>query len=118
MVRNTKTTTMDKVIKDGKVAVIISTNWGSGWSTWNPEHPPLVFEPKVVQMILDGRQQEITEQWLMDNLGVYGVYTYLPGGSAEFLEVVWVPQGTRFMIQEYDGLESVILEEDLQLYTA
>jgi hypothetical protein len=105
---------MEKLIKDGNVAVIISTNWGSGWSSWNPQYPQLLFEPKIVQMILDDRQEEITQQWLIDNLGLPDVW--IP--SPDTLKIEWVPQGSRFLIDEYDGSETLILEEDLNLHTA
>lgn len=29
---------MDKVIKDGKVAVLYSPGFGAGWFTWNNHH--------------------------------------------------------------------------------
>jgi hypothetical protein len=34
------------------------------------------------------------------------------------LEIAWVPVGTKFKISEYDGSESVIFVEDLDLIIA
>lgn len=32
---------MDKVIRDGMVAVIYSPGYGAGWSSWNRDYPLL-----------------------------------------------------------------------------
>ena len=46
---------MDKVIRDGKVAVLVSYGYGAGWSTWNSARSDsLLFDPDIVQMVLDG----------------------------------------------------------------
>jgi hypothetical protein len=34
---------MEKVIKSGLVAVLISPDFGAGWSTWNSEIPEIIF---------------------------------------------------------------------------
>ena len=36
---------MNKLIKNGKVAVLYSPGFGAGWFTWNPTMPELIFEP-------------------------------------------------------------------------
>lgn len=95
---------MEKVIKDGKVAVLVSPGFGAGWWTWNRgETTP--FEPKVVEMVLAGKQGEITEKWCKENLGK-DMYC----GGASRLEVQWLPVGTRFSISEYDGSESLDID--------
>lgn len=60
---------MEKVIRDGKVAVLYSKDFGAGWSTWNDGLEELVFHPKIVEMVLNGRQSAINEDWLVENLG-------------------------------------------------
>ena len=32
---------MNKLIRDGKVAVLISPEYGAGWSTWNYDLPEI-----------------------------------------------------------------------------
>ena len=57
---------MEKYIKDGMVAVVIAPSFGGGWSSWNAElKETLVFHPAIVQMVLDGRREEIDEDWLV-----------------------------------------------------
>jgi hypothetical protein len=96
----------DKVIKNNKVAVAISPGFGAGWTTWNSEISP--FEPKVIKMILSKRTNEITDKWCEENLGV-DAYC----GGAEELEIVWLPIGTKFSINEYDGSESIYRDDEL-----
>jgi len=96
-------------IKNGKtyVAVIISPEFGAGFVTWNDEVSP--FEPKVVKMILNGKIDEITKEWCKKNLGLD---VYVP--MSQDFEVVWVEKGQRFSINEYDGSESLYIEDELK----
>ena len=103
---------MEKVIRDGKVAVLLSGGWGAGWGSWNyGDHNILMFHPKLVQMVEEGRHEEITEKWLKSELGLKNVFL----GGVEGLYIKWVPEGTRFRIDEYDGAETIITEEDLNM---
>ena len=96
---------MEKVIRDGKVAVLLSAGYGSGWGSWNyGVHEVIMFHPKIVGMVEDGREMDITEEWLEQELGLKDVYT----GGREGLYIEWVPEGTKFRIDEYDGAERII----------
>lgn len=92
-----------KVIRDGKLAVLISQGYGGGWSSWNLDHPDCLFNPTIVQWVLDGKNGDIPQ--------VYGNDFYYGGTE---LVVVWVPLGTKFKIDEYDGNESIVYEKDIQ----
>lgn len=102
---------MDKVIKDGRVAVLYSPGYGSGWYTWNQEFPELIFSPAIVKLV---------EQEKFDELETYMELKYpevFKGGMMD-LEIEWVPVGTEFRIYEYDGSESIELKEELNWLTA
>ena len=102
---------MDKVIKDGRVAVLYSPGYGSGWYTWNQEFPELIFSPAIVKLV---------EQEKFDELETYMELKYpevFKGGMMD-LEIEWVPVGTEFRIHEYDGSENIELKEDLNWLTA
>ena len=45
---------MDKVVRDGKVAVLISQGFGAGWYSWN-SNEQLLFSPKIVEMVEQGK---------------------------------------------------------------
>lgn len=98
---------IEKVIRNGKVAIAISRGFGAGWTTWNSDISP--FEPKVIKMIEEERQEEITEEWCKDNLGIDNVYC----GGASDLEIEWVDLGDKFSINEYDGSESLYISSEL-----
>lgn len=106
---------MEKVIKDGKVAVLYSKGFGAGWSTWNSYLEELIFHPKLVEMVLNGRQSEINKDWLVENLGEK--YANVCCFGANDLTIEWLPVGTRFTITEYDGAESILVTNDL-IFTA
>lgn len=104
---------MEKVIKDGMVAVLYSPGYGAGWYTWHSVEA-LVYDPVVVDMVLREVHYHEIEQYCE---GKYDdEYLYL--GGASDLKVEWIPVGRRFIIQEYDGYESIMLENEVQWLTA
>lgn len=104
--------TMGRVVRDNKVAVIISPCWGSGWSSANTHYEEiLIFHPRLVAMIESRRSSEITSNWLENEMGLKDVFVYDPEG----LCIRWVPKGMKFLIEEQDGAERIILESHLYL---
>ena len=101
---------MEKVIRDGKVAVLISQGWGAGWYSWHRDNQELLFSPKLVEMVEQNRKKEIDDQWILENLGI-DMYA----GGSDGLEIHWLPIGTIFCIEEYDGFETIRTIEDLVL---
>ena len=101
---------MEKVIRNGQVAVLYSPGFGAGWYSWN-SNKELLFHPKLVEMVENNRQSEITTQWIQENLGINNVYC----GGADDLQIKWLDEGTIFEIDEYDGSESIITLGNLTL---
>ena len=62
-------------------------------------------------MVEQGNQGSIDEQWVKENLGLEDVCTI----GSEDLEIVWLPEGTAFQVNEYDGAESITTLEYLTL---
>jgi len=103
---------IEKVIRNGKVAVIYSPGLGAGWYSWNKEFGErILFYPELVYMIEDRVShwdiQDFCEQTFGEDIDVP-----MP------LEIEWVPIGERFRIGEYDGSETVITEKDENWITA
>ncbi len=92
---------MEKLVKDGMVAVLVSRGYGAGWSTWMSDYPECLFDPVLAQMIIDGADEmeiaTVAQKRYPD--------AYL-GGLAG-LDVEWLPVGTKFRVDEYDGAESI-----------
>lgn len=101
---------MKKVIKDGKVAVLISHGFGAGWYSWNSEQK-LLFSPELVEMVEQNRSNEIDKDWVKENLGIDNVYC----SGAKSLKIHWIPVGTAFKVIEHDGSESLLTLDDLVL---
>jgi hypothetical protein len=101
---------MEKVIKDGKVAVLVSHGYGAGWYSWNTKHQQLLFDPKLVEMVEQNRTNEITDEWVKENLGI-DIYA----GGSYGLKIHWLPIGTAFEIDECDGAESLRTIADMVL---
>lgn len=103
---------MEKVIHEGLVAVLYSPEYGSGWLTCHGILE-LVFDPKVVQMVETQQSAETILSYCKTNYGKACYY-----GGYRNLEITWIPLGTRFRIEEYDGWETVITENDEEYITA
>ena len=106
----------DKVIRNGNVAVLYSPGYGAGWSTW--AHGNLgnwaVFAPEVVEWVEQGKPggTEGLEEIVKSIHGDSCVYC---GGGMD-LEIEWIPVGTQFKIDEYDGSESVVRLGEISFY--
>jgi hypothetical protein len=98
---------MEKVINQkGEVAVVYSPGYGSGWYTWNQECPEMMFDPNIVHY-LETKEYQKLEVYV--ELKYSGAYL----GGIGTLEIKWIPEGTLFRIQEYDGAESIEIRDEL-----
>lgn len=88
-----------KVIRDGKVAVLVSSGYGAGWSTWNGDKSCLYW-PDVVAWVESGKVGDCPVPDDFCSLG------------ADQLKIVWLPVGTAFRIHEHDGSESIEYQSD------
>ena len=108
---------IEKLIHDGQVAVLYSPGFGAGWSSWSDDKEWFLFDSGLAELVLDGANEERIERYVRDSFGG-GEYAggYL-GGSSDLI-VEWLPVGQRFRIHEYDGSESIVLEQDEEIWTA
>jgi hypothetical protein len=95
---------MEKYVKDGRVAVLVTKDYGAGWYT-NHGEEELVFDKHIVEQVLKG--EDIKEYLNMVYKTYNFKYVYYNWAHVPDLEVVWVPENTKFFITEYDGWESV-----------
>jgi hypothetical protein len=104
----------EKVVRDGKVAVLISRGFGAGWSTW-------ADDGRAEMLLFDRRFVEAAEAGIKDVdpilEAVFGDDSTYSGGWRD-IEIVWLPVGRQFRIDEYDGSESLALIENVHFYTA
>jgi hypothetical protein len=97
---------MEKVIREGQIAVLYSPEYGAGWYTWNTEYPDMMFDPTVVNYVLEGK---------VDQIKAYATLKWPDAyiGGLDDLRIQWLPEGTAFRIQEHDGFESVEIKEEV-----
>jgi hypothetical protein len=98
---------MEKLIIDGKVAVAVSYGYGAGWSTWNGINP---MDARFNTLFLNGEIDEIVKICEEEDLGY-------AGGAAD-VTIEWIPVGIKFVIEEYDGAESINEIDDYNWMTA
>jgi hypothetical protein len=105
--------TFDKVKKNGKVAVLYSPDYGAGWSSWSggTQKSQLCMDARLVNAFIQGGDEaaaRMAESLFPD------FYT----GGSEGLTVKWIPEGTAFRIEEYDGSESIVLLDESNYFVA
>ena len=98
---------MEKVICNGCVAVLVSHGFGAGWYTWNRDYPECLYNKKIVEAVLHNATTEQIHDLAHEQFGE----DFYPGG-ADGLIVEWLPIGTRFQIDEYDGAEHLEIEDE------
>jgi hypothetical protein len=108
---------MDKLIKDGMVAVLYSPGFGAGWSTWSGSDSGT---SSAEAMMFDRDLAEVTLAGDLDKMFAIAKAKWPDEyhGGLDDLRVKWVPVGAQFIIHEYDGSESVVLMDDIQFRTA
>ena len=95
---------VERLERDGMVAVLYSPGFGAGWSTWNEDHAEeLLFDKELVLALENGGPVEV-EKIIEKRYPNNEIYT----GGADDLKVRWLPKGTVFRIDEYDGNESIV----------
>lgn len=107
---------VEKYIKDNKVAVLISPGFGAGWSTWvidKDVSEQVLFDPELVQMVLDEKPFDELEEFVKNKYGEE-IYT----GGLRDIGVCWLYAGTKFIVVEYDGAESIQLLPDMKWIVA
>ena len=96
---------MNKLIKDGKVAVLYSPGFGAGWYTWNYKYPEIIFDPAIVKLVEKEKWAELDTYVTLKYPEIY------KAGMTDLL-VEWIPEGTEFKVTEYDGSESIEYKEN------
>ncbi len=93
-----------KLIREEMVAVLYSPGFGAGWSTWADEkfQETMLFDADVVQAVLDGNREQAAA---LVEARFPGEYVCVLGAAN--LKVQWIPEGSSFEVEEYDGSESI-----------
>lgn len=104
-----------KLIRDGNVAVLYSPGYGAGWSTWNGDNSAFfLFDESLVKLreenaSLDDVEKHLKPKFGEDHFCVLGW---------EDVEISWLPEGTAFVVEEYDGNERIVQHGDAAFHVA
>lgn len=96
---------MEKLNKDGNVAVLVSEGYGAGFLTWGAP-TEAIFNPTLIRLIEQGDTRGAInfakKTWKgITTLGIVD------------LVIQWVPEGSEFIIDSYDGNETLMLKNDI-----
>ena len=105
---------VEKLVREGKVAVVYSPGYGAGWSSWNAKiAESLMFDKKIAIAVLDGDYKKV-KQIALD----IDPNAYLSEAAIEDLRVAWLEIGEKFFIKEYDGWETIVLMKNFKTFEA
>ena len=102
---------MNKLVRDGRVAVLVSPGHGAGWSTWNIENEEILFDPAIVEFVEHNKWEELEVYVKLKYPNIYV-------GGMQDLQIEWLPEGTEFIIEEYDGSEKLQVKADIVWHRA
>jgi len=103
---------MNRVFRGNKVAVLYSPGFGCGWSTIMANSTTVMFHPKLVELVEEGRQEEITEEFVRSLVPEKEQdRVYVDRGAVQNLKIRWLPVDTEFRIESRNGSEGVVLKE-------
>ena len=104
----------------GEVGVIISRDYGAGWYSWNRNCQDILFDKELVAMILHAKtcghfysELEQIKKYVEEKYPECYI-----GGLDCGIDVEFVPQGTNFVVREYDGAESIEYINNIDYTTA
>jgi len=102
---------MNRVVRDGMVAVLYSPGYGAGWFSWNTSRPEILFDPAIVELV---------EQEKWDELQAFVTLKYpeIYAGGLRDLQIWWLKEGTQFQVNEYDGNEHIETRDTVDWITA
>jgi hypothetical protein len=102
---------LNKLVRDGHVAILISTDYGAGWYSWNTDYPEILFDPAMVRLVEENK---------FDELEIYAILKYpnISRLALRDLEVEWIREGVEFRINEHDGSESIEYKDEVDWITA
>jgi hypothetical protein len=95
----------------GELGVLISTGWGSGWSTWNNKE--LAYDKRIIEKWLE----KVSADDMCDYIESLEYERPYMGGY-DNLHLEFIPRGTMFRIHEYDGAESIEIVESMGMMMA
>ena len=110
---------IEKVIRDGMVAVLYSPGFGAGWSTWQHEEKLkefVMFDRRLVEAAERKAPHDEVEEMLEEFF--FGSDLYISTSGWSDIEVAWLPVGTRFEITEYDGAEGIRVFDESEYFVA
>lgn len=106
----------------GEIAVIYSSKYGSGWSTYGMFtgnrvlFEKMLFNPQLAIAIIS-KQPEQIKKAIVEQFPELTLY----GGTWLFyyqFSIRWIEKGLRFVISEYNGLETITTEDEIDFITA
>lgn len=113
---------MEKVIRDGKVAVLYSEGFGAGWSTWNEGMNELVFHPKIVNMVLVKNiptpKGEVNEEWYSIGELLSFLPPIIPQGSGYYINITHDSVSWVIDYQQHGDMQYKYIVSDMELIDA
>lgn len=94
--------------ENGEVGILISRGFGAGWSTCDYNHGyDIAMDKRIIEKWLTSPNSDEMKEFL-NSIGYEGIYM----GGYKNLYLEFIEPGTLFYIDEYDGAESLVTQND------
>jgi hypothetical protein len=92
---------------ENQVAILYSSGYGAGWASWNCEHTlQIATDSRIIQYRFFGKNySKMNFEKFMTQIIGFEIAPY--DGGFKSTQVEFIPEGTMFRINEYDGSESI-----------
>ena len=116
---------MEKFIRDGKVGIVISSGYGTPWSSYafnEEKEKHMLFDSNLVELVLNMEKapshEKADARYAIEQYCISQEYVDLEYPNVPELKVIWIPVGMEFCVREYDGAEYVLYKHKMIVHTA
>lgn len=105
------------VREDGLVGVVVTDNYGCGWSTWNNSEwrEDLTMHPALVEAVLKGEKHKYLEASELKQLTGLPAHAHIYVKGAANLSIKWMKPGTTFKLVDNDGREDIVYFDEASI---
>lgn len=97
---------------NNKVPIVLSNSYGSGWYTnLRIRDKQLLFDKNLVELVL-AKDYEAIQNYCQT------IFPKISFTNIPKLRVEYIPEGSKFIITNYDGLEDVLLRDKVNWLVA
>lgn len=107
-----------KLVNDkNEVAILFNSVHSAGWYTWNRFlGEKLIKDSRIIQYFFSNKYKDYSYNEFFTNIMNFEKVPHF--SSRQVLKLAFIPQNIKFIIKEYDGIESIETFEEIEWFNA